>query len=44
MSNVAKRLGNCVLCGDRVHTDDNYLKSAEGYCHRGCITGTPVSA
>lgn len=44
MSNVAQRLGNCVLCGDRVHTNESYLKTRDGYCHRGCITETPISA
>ncbi len=44
MSQLSHKLGFCVICGDRVHSDDSYLKAREGYCHRKCITETSVMA
>ncbi len=44
MSKLSQKLGQCVICGDRVFTDDSYLKAVEGYCHRNCLTETSVTA
>lgn len=43
---LAGRKGVCVLCGERVHTEQDYIEVTEGYCHRGCIFGSeqPVEA
>jgi len=35
--NVSTRLGHCVICGNRVFTDERYLKASEGYCHHKCL-------
>lgn len=44
MQNIARRLGFCVICGSRVHSDDNYFKSSDGYCHRACLNDSSVTA
>ncbi|MFB6182835.1 MAG: hypothetical protein ABEI78_02095 [Candidatus Nanohaloarchaea archaeon] len=31
------KLGLCILCGRRVHRDEDYLKSSDGYCHKECL-------
>lgn len=35
---LSYRLGKCVLCGDRVFSDESFIKTSDGYCHRNCIT------
>ena len=32
-----ERLGLCVICGNRVFSNERYLKSSEGYCHNNCV-------
>lgn len=32
-----KKLGKCVLCGERVKTDQRYLTTSEGYTHKACL-------
>ncbi len=44
MAKLTQRLGLCVICGSRVHTDDSYLKSSEGYCHKACLNDSFVTA
>ncbi|MFB6214215.1 MAG: hypothetical protein ABEJ07_06695 [Candidatus Nanohaloarchaea archaeon] len=44
MTQLSQKLGLCVICGDRVHTDGNYLKTSDGYCHRNCVTEPPLTA
>jgi hypothetical protein len=38
MPELTYKLGLCVLCGDRVHSDDQFIKTSDGYCHRDCIS------
>lgn len=44
LASVTRKLGICVICGDRVFNGEHYLKSADGYCHRGCLTDAGVTA
>lgn len=44
MEEFSQKLGSCVICGDRVHTDERYLKSADGYCHHSCLVEAPITA
>ena len=37
LSYVTQRLGNCVVCGERIYSDQKYVKSADGYCCEECI-------
>jgi hypothetical protein len=39
-ADVSTRLGHCVICGNRVSTDESYLKASEGYCHHDCLSST----
>lgn len=42
MSTLSEKLGICVLCGDRVFSDEQFLKSQEGYIHYECITQNEI--
>jgi hypothetical protein len=44
VSSMTQRLGFCVICGDRVHTDEHYLKTSDGYCHKNCVVEPPLTA
>lgn len=44
MPQLEKKLGLCVICGQRVFSDDSYLESSEGYCHRNCLSETSALA
>lgn len=35
-----KEKDQCVVCGERVHDDENYLASMEGHCHKACVYKT----
>lgn len=37
---LRKKKNNCVVCGDKVHEDENYLVAIEGHCHKGCVYKT----
>ncbi len=41
---LSNKLGLCVICGDRVFTDERYLKSSDGYCHKECLSDASVTA
>lgn len=32
------KLGNCVICGERVESKDLYIVAKEGYTHKKCIS------
>ena len=32
-----KKLGKCVLCSERVRTNQRYLTASEGYTHKECL-------
>ncbi|MFB6144871.1 MAG: hypothetical protein ABEJ99_00015 [Candidatus Nanohaloarchaea archaeon] len=32
-----KKLGRCLICGERVRTSQNHLTTAEGYTHKSCL-------
>lgn len=36
------RLGLCIICGDRVHSHEDYLQATEGYCHQDCVKNTII--
>jgi len=38
VSDLARKLGFCVICGKRVYDKQEYLEAVEGYCHRMCIS------
>ncbi|MFB6209038.1 MAG: hypothetical protein ABEJ56_02760 [Candidatus Nanohaloarchaea archaeon] len=42
MHKVSDKLGVCLICGDRVFSDENHLKATEGYCHHSCLTDASV--
>gem|GEM_PF-3710277 len=44
MSEKISRLGQCIICGDRVFREDRYITSTEGYCHHACLKDTAVVA
>ena len=33
----AVKLGRCIVCGDRVKKESDYLTTVDGYCHRDCL-------
>ncbi len=40
MSTEAAKLGQCIICGDRVYREEKYITSTEGYCHNICLKDT----
>lgn len=34
---IKQRLGNCISCGERIYSDQGYVKSADGYCCKKCL-------
>jgi hypothetical protein len=35
---ITQKLGKCAVCGKRVYKDEDYVKSADGYCCENCLT------
>ncbi|MFT4867678.1 MAG: hypothetical protein ACI9LV_000279 [Candidatus Nanohaloarchaea archaeon] len=44
MENISDRLGICLICGQRVHSDESHVEAAEGYAHHNCLADTAVTA
>ena len=44
MKNVSDRLGICLICGHRVHSDESHIEASEGYCHHNCLANATVTA
>lgn len=42
LEKLSYKLGSCVVCGQRIYSDQNFVKSAEGYCCEDCITEEDV--
>ncbi|WEL23218.1 hypothetical protein [Candidatus Nanohalovita haloferacivicina] len=42
LNTTVDRLGLCVICGDRVHSHEDYLEATEGYCHQSCVNNTHI--
>ena len=44
MKQVSDKLGICLICGQRVFSDDEHVEASEGYCHHNCLAGTGSTA
>lgn len=42
MEQLHEKLGICVLCNERVHSNERFLKTAEGYIHYSCLNQTDM--
>jgi len=40
MKKKPEKLGTCIICGEMVFTNDDYLKATEGHTHHSCIAKT----
>ncbi|WP_414838137.1 hypothetical protein ACK3SF_01915 [Candidatus Nanosalina sp. VS9-1] len=34
---ISHRLGNCVVCGERIYSDKEYVRSSDGFCCKECL-------
>jgi len=41
---LTKRLGFCVICGDRVLSEEAFVESEDGYCHHNCLADASATA
>lgn len=37
MPTVVKQLGFCLVCGNSVLADQEFVESSDGYCHENCV-------
>ncbi|MFB6242210.1 MAG: hypothetical protein ABEJ36_05425 [Candidatus Nanosalina sp.] len=37
MEDLSYKLGHCIVCGQRVYSNQDFVKSADGYCCRDCL-------
>lgn len=44
MENISDELGVCLICGNRVHSDESHVAATEGYCHHNCLANTGLTA
>jgi hypothetical protein len=42
LEKLSYKLGSCVVCGQRIYSDQEFVKSAEGYCCGECLTEEDV--
>lgn len=41
MPALVKQVGFCLVCGNSIHSDDDFEESDNGACHTECLDNTP---